>query len=140
MPKFYFEKTVNEERGKVFTLFTDYEQIQKTLPMHFPSVTIRSTRGNTAVIEEHVRMADFEFVMMTKHFTKFPETHEISVIGGDSKGTQIVERYESVPEGTKISVNVVLKFGLLKISLYFKTKKIEKSLIQIYEDLASMIK
>ena len=139
MPKIHFEKIVKAERSKVFDITTNYEQFQKTLPKYFPSIRIRSTRGNTAVIEEHIRIAGREFVMMTKHVTKYPEIHEVFVIGGDAKGSHIVERYESIQGDTKITVDANLKLtGLLKIAALFGKDKIKKSFTKIIDEFAKI--
>ncbi len=72
MPKFSFEKTIKAERKKVFDTVTNFQEFEKILPKYFPSIRVRSVRGDTAVVEEHVRLAGKEIVMMTKHVTKYP--------------------------------------------------------------------
>jgi coenzyme Q-binding protein COQ10 len=135
--KIHFEKIVQAERVKVFNIVTNYEQFQNTLPKYFPSIRIRSTRGNIAVVEEHIKIAGREFIMMTKHVTKFPEIHEFFVIGGDAKGSHIVERFDSIQGGTKIIVDVDLKLrGFLKIIAFFGKNKIKKNLIEIVDEIA----
>jgi coenzyme Q-binding protein COQ10 len=139
LPKINFEKIVKAERVKVFNIVANYEQFQKTLPNYFPSIRIRSTRGNTAVVEEHIKIAGREFIMMTKHVTKFPEMHEVFVIGGDAKGSHIVERFDSTQEGTKIIVDVDLKLrGFSKIAAFFGKDEIIKSLTKIMDEFAKI--
>ena len=139
MPKIHFEKIVKAERNKVFDITTNYEQFQKSMPKYFPSIRIRSTRGNIAVIEEHLRISGREFVMMTKHVKQHPETHEIFVIGGDAKGSHIIERYESVNGGTKITVDADLKLtGVLKIAALFGKDKIKKGFVKIIDEFAKI--
>jgi len=139
LPKINFEKIVKAERVKVFNIFTNYEQFQKSLPKYFPSIRIRSTRGNIAVVEEHIKIAGHEFIMMTKHVTKFPEIHEVFVIGGDAKGSHIVERFDSIQGGTKIIVDADLKLsGFLKIEAFFGKNKIKKSLTKIMDEFANI--
>jgi coenzyme Q-binding protein COQ10 len=139
LPKINFEKIVKAERVKVFNIVANYEQFQKTLPKYFPSIRIRSTRGNTAVVEEHIRIAGREFIMMTKHVTKFPELHEVFVIGGDAKGSHIIERYESIQGGTKITVEADLKLaGILKIAALFGKDKIKKGFTKIIDEFAKI--
>jgi coenzyme Q-binding protein COQ10 len=139
LTKIHFEKIVKAERNKVFDITTNYKQFQKTLPKYFPSVRIRSTRGNTAVVEEHIRLAGREFIMMTKHVTQYPEIHEVFVIGGDAKGSHIVERYESVHGDTKITVDADLKLtGILKIAALFGKDKIKKGLTKIIDEFAKI--
>lgn len=125
MPKIQLEKTIKADRQHVFDIVANYENFEKILPQYFPSVRIRSVRDNTAVVEEHLVFGGRELVMMTKHITKYPELHEVFVIGGDAKGSHIVEQYEKVPEGTKMTVNADLNLkGILKIAGLFGKKRI----------------
>jgi carbon monoxide dehydrogenase subunit G len=139
VPKINFEKIVKAERNKVFDIAVNYEQFQKTLPKYFPSIRIRSVRGNVSVVEEHLRVAGRELVMMTKHVTKYPELHEVFVIGGDAKGSHIVERYESIKDGTKITVEADLNLrGSLKILAFFGKSKIKKGFTKIMDEFANI--
>jgi len=139
LPKFTFEKIIKAERTKVFDTTANFEEFEKTLPKYFPSIRVRSIRDNTAVVEEHVRLAGKEIVMMTKHVTKYPEIHEVFVIGGDAKGSHIIEKYESIPEGTKIIVEVDFKLqGKLKIVGFFGKNKIKESFSKIMDEFAKI--
>jgi len=139
LPKFTFEKIIKAERQKVFDTVTNFEEFEKILPKYFPSIRIRSVRGNTAVVEEHVRLAGKEIVMMAKHVTKYPEIHEVFVIGGDAKGSHIIEKYESIPEGTKIIVEADFKLqGKLKIVGFFGKNKIKESFSKIMDEFAKI--
>jgi len=139
LPKIHFEKIIKAERNKVFGIATNYEEFQKKIPEYFTSIRIRSVRDNVAVIEEHIKLAGKELVMMTKHVTKYPETHEIFVIGGDAKGSHILEHYQSVTEGTKISVDADIKLkGVLKIVGFFGKKKIANGFITMMDEFAKI--
>ncbi len=139
MPKIHFEKIIKAERNKVFDIATNYEEFQKKIPEYFTSIRIRSVRDNVAVIEEHIKIAGKELVMMTKHVTKYPETHEIFVIGGDAKGSHILEQYQSVTEGTKITVDADIKLkGVLKIIGFFGKGKIVKGFTMIMDEFAKI--
>ena len=139
MPKITFEKIIKADRKKVFDIAANYEKFQQTLPQYFPSIRIKSVRDNVAVVEEHVRVSGKELVMMTKHVTKYPEIHEVFVIGGDAKGSHIVERYESVPEGTKVTVVADLKLrGPLKLAAFFGKSKIKNGFTKIMDEFAKI--
>ncbi len=139
MTRINFEKIVKAERDKIFKIVTDYEKLQKTIPKYFTSIRIISSRDNVTVIEEHLNLAGYELVMMTKHVTKSPEIHEVFVIGGDAKGSHIVEKYEKIPEGTKITVDVDLKLrGPLRIVAYFGKSKITKGFSRIMDEFAKI--
>jgi len=139
LKKISFEKTVKAKRDKVFKIVTDYESFQKLLPQYFTSVRIRSTRGNVSVVEEHIKLAGKELVMMTKHVKKEPELHDVFVIGGDGKGSHISEKYEEIPKGTKITVEADIKLkGIMKIAGFLGQSKIENSLIEIMDEFAKI--
>ena len=114
MPKIKIEKIIKADRNKVYDITTNYKNFEKNFPKYFPSVRIRSERDNVAVIEEHMILGKKEFVMMTKHIKSPPEIHEIIVIGGDCKGSHIVEKYDLVPGGTKLTVEADFKLGLFR--------------------------
>ena len=139
MPKISFEKIVKADRNKVFDIAANYEAFEKILPQYFPSIRVRSKRDNVSVVEEHIRVAGRELVMMTKHVTKYPELHEVFVIGGDAKGSHIVERYETVPEGTKITVDADIKLkGVMKIAGLLGKKKILNGFSTIMDEFAKI--
>jgi coenzyme Q-binding protein COQ10 len=133
------EKIIKAERQHVFDVVANYEGFEKILPQYFPSIRIRSVRENTAVVEEHLRLGDRELVMMTKHVTKYPEIHEVFVIGGDAKGSHIVEKYEKVPDGTKLVVDADIKLkGLMKIAGLFAKQKITLEFGKIIDEFAKI--
>ncbi len=139
MPKIHFEKIVKAERNKVFDIAANYENFQKTLPEYFTSIRVRSSRDNVAIVEEHVKISGKELVMLTKHVTQYPEIHEVFVIGGDVKGSHIVEKYESVDDGTKITVDADIKLkGTLKIIGFFGKGKITKGFVKIMDEFAKI--
>ena len=139
MPKFHFEKLVKAERNKVFEIVANFENFQKTMPKYFPSIRIKSSRGDTTIAEEHVRLAGLELVMMTKHITRYPELHEVFVIGGDAKGSHIIERYQSILTGTKIIVDVELKLsGKLRIANYLGKGRLQKAFAKKLDEFAKI--
>ena len=139
MPKINFVKIIKADRKKVFEIATNFKDFQKTLPKFYPSIRVRSMRDDIAIVEEHVMLAGRELVMMTKHVTTTPELHEVFVIGGDAKGSHIVERYEIIPEGTKITVNADLKLhGKLKLAAFFGKDKIKIDYAKIMDEFAKI--
>ena len=114
MSKIKIEKIIKADRNKVYDITTNYENFEKNFPKYFPTIRIRSERDGASVIEEHMILGKKEFVMMTKHIKSPPELHEIIVIGGDCKGSRIVEKYDSVPGGTKLTVEADFKLGLFR--------------------------
>ncbi len=77
--------------------------------------------------------------MMTKHITRYPELHEVFVIGGDAKGSHIIERYQSISTGTKIIVDVELKLsGKLRIANYLAKGRLQKSFAKKLDEFAKI--
>lgn len=135
MAKTIFEKIVKADRKKIFELTTNYENFQKILPQYYPSVRIISVRGNVSVVEEHLRIGGQELVMMVKHVIDEPILHEIFIIGGDAKGTHIIKRYESIPYGTKLTLEVDWKLkGIMKLSHFFGKNKISDEYSKIIDE------
>ena len=139
MSKFSLEKIVNAKIETVYEVLSNYENYQKLIPQHFPSVRVRSVRGNTSVVEEHMNLGDMELLIMAKHVTKEPVLHEIFVIGGDAKGSIIKQQFIKISEGTKILVDVDLKLkGKMKLSSMFGKNKFEEDYMKILDDFAKI--
>jgi len=130
---------VNAKRETVYEILSNYENYQKLLPQHFPSVRVRSVRGNISVVEEHMNLGDLELVIMAKHVTKEPVLHEVFVIGGDAKGSHLKQQFIEVSEGTKIIVDVDLKLkGKMKMSSMFGKNKFEQDYGKILDDFVKI--
>lgn len=139
MPKIIFEKIIKADRKKVFELTTNYENFQKILPQYYPSVRVISVRGNVSVVEEHLRIGGRELVMMVKHVIDEPLLHEIFIIGGDAKGTHIIKRYEHIPHGTKLTLEIDWKLkGMMKLSDFFGKNKILNDYSKIIDEFVAI--
>ena len=133
---FSLEKIIHAKRKDVFKIFSNYEDYEKLIPQYFPSIRIRSVRGNTAVVEEHLKLGDLELVLMSKHVATPFVLHEVYVIGGKSKGSYIKQEFVEIPEGTKILIDVDLKLtGLIKIPKVLDKSKLIKNYSDLLNDL-----
>ncbi len=139
MTKFSLEKIVNAKRETVYERLSNYENYERLIPQHFPSVRVLSVRGNVSVVEEHMNLGDRELIIMAKHVTKEPVLHEIFVIGGDAKGSYIKQQFIEISEGTKIIVDVDFKLkGKMKISNMLGKNKIEQDYAKILDDFVKI--
>ena len=133
---FSLEKIINAKRKDVFGIFSNYEQYEKLIPKYFPSIRIRSVRGETAVVEEHLKLGELELILMSKHVSKPNVLHEVYVIGGKSKGSYIRQEFIEIPEGTKILVDVDLKLmGMMKIPKLLDKSKLSQNYSNLLDDL-----
>ena len=130
-----FEKFTFVSREKIFDVATDYESHQKTFSEFFPSVRIISVRPTTTLAEIHLNLSGKEFVVMAKHVIEKPTLHEIFFVGGDAKGTHIIEKYDEVESGTKITLTVDFKYkGTLRFSGLLGKGNIENNFSKILDN------
>ncbi len=139
MTKFSLEKIVNAKRETVYEILSNYGNYQKLVPQHFPSVRVRSVRGNISVVEEYINLGNRELLIMAKHVTEAPTLHDVFVIGGDAKGSHIKEQFIEISEGTKIIVDVDLKLkGKMKMSSMFGKNTFEQDYVKILDDFVKI--
>ena len=139
MPKFSLEKIVQNNRNEVFEIFSNFENYQRIIPQHYPSVRIRSMRGDVSVVEEHLILGDLELLIMAKHVSQKPILHEVIVIGGDAKGSRIRQEFIELEKGTKILVDVDLKFkGKMKISAMFGKNNFKQDYDKVLDDFVKL--
>ncbi len=137
MPRVRFERLARAVRARSFGIATDYERLAEAAQPYVVSVKVRSRRGNVAVVEERLRLGGMELSMMTKHVAIHPELHEIFVIGGDAKGSRIVEKYEGVGDRTRITVDADMRLGALGISGIMHRGEIQKGLAGMMDALVA---
>ena len=139
LPQFSSQITVHANREHVFEIFSNYENYQKIVPQHFPSVRIRSVRGDLAVVEEHFNLGETEMLVMARHISKKPVLHEVFIIGGDAKGSHIKQEFIALDNGTKVLIDVDFKFkGKMKISHMFGKNPVMQDYDMILNDFAKI--
>lgn len=127
------EKIINSDIEKTFEIFSDHTKIQKFLPEFFSFVKIHSSRNNVTVVEEHLKLGTKQLTMMIKHTLEPIHLHEILIIGGDCKGSRILQKFERTDDGTRIKIEGQLKInGMFGLKGLFFNKK-------IHEDYSKMI-
>ena len=134
LAKAKFEKFTDVSRQKIFEVATNYKSFQTNMPQFFPSIRIISIRPNTTLAEEHITIAGKELVVMAKHVTDEPVTHETFFVGGHAKGTHITEEYEQTPKGTRIILTVDFK-GSVRLTGISGKAKFEDEFSKIMDKL-----
>ena len=136
---FSLEKIIHAKRKDVFKIFSNYQDYEKLIPQYFPSIRIRSVRGDIAVVEEHFKLGDLELTLMSKHVATPFVLHEVYVIGGKSKGSYIKQEFIEIPEGTKILVDANLKLtGNMRIPKLLDSSKLSKNYSSLVDDFAKI--
>ena len=137
MSKITFEKITSSDPKKVFDIISNFENYEKLFPNYYPSVRIKSVRDESSLVAEHLKLHDKEFVIMAKHFNDPPYRHEMRVVGGDIKGSYIIEKIIPFESGTKIiveaKINTGKRFSILKNADY------KKALEDLYDEVVSII-
>ena len=139
MTSFSLEKIVHAKRDDVFQIFSNYNNYEKLVPQYFHSIRIRSVRDDIAVVEEHLKLGDVEFLFMAKHVATPSILHEVYVIGGKSKGSYIRQEFIEISEGTKILVDVKLKLtGTLRIPKFLGKSKLSENYSNMLDEFAAI--
>ena len=96
-------------------------------------------RGDVSVVEEHLILGDLELLIMAKHVSQKPILHEMVVIGGDAKGSRIKQEFIELENGTKVLVDVDLKFkGKMKISVMFGKHNFKQNYGAVLDDFVKL--
>ena len=137
MTKITFEKIVNSPPDKVFDIISNFENYEKLFPDYYPSIRIKSVRDESSLVVEHLKLHDKEFVIMAKHFNDPPHKHEMRVVGGDIKGSYIIEKIIPFELETKIIVEAEINTG--KRFSILKNVNYEKALENLYDEVVTVI-
>jgi coenzyme Q-binding protein COQ10 len=139
LTSFSLEKIVHAKRDNVFQIFSNYNNYEKLVPQYFSSIRIRSVRENIAVVEEHLKLGEMEFLFMAKHVATPSILHEVYVIGGKSKGSYIRQEFIEISEGTKILVDVKLKLtGTMRIPKFLGKSKLSENYSNMLDEFATI--
>lgn len=140
MPRVKVEKVIKAERTKIFNTVTDFENLPSKLPSYFKTMKVVRKEGDSTIIEESIRMAGRDITQTAKHVLKSPEKHEVFIMDGDAKDSHIVETYESISEGTKITVDGDFKLaGKLKLVGFLAAGKIKNGIEEVMNEFAKIV-
>ena len=131
-----FEREINADLEKSFNVISDFENFQKLFPDFYPSILIKSVRDESSLVAEHLKLHDTEFIIMAKHFTSKPHSHEMRIVGGDIKGSSINEIFSFDNGKTSLKVNAELD---VKSSRFSKKNPYEESLNNLYDAMIKEI-
>ena len=136
MLKISFEREINADIVKAFDIISNFENFQKLFPDFYPSILIKSVRDDSSLVAEHLKLHDTEFIIMAKHFTSKPHSHEMRIVGGDIKGSSINEIFSF--DNGKTSLKVIAELDV-KSSRFSKKNPYEKSLNNLYDAMIKEI-
>ncbi|MDD9813647.1 MAG: SRPBCC family protein [Thaumarchaeota archaeon] len=95
--------------ARAFGVATAYDSLHDRLPRHYAMSRTRSRRGGVAVVQARMVVAGMEWSVMARHTEDAPRRHETAIIGGDGRGTTIVETYEGDGDTTVLTVRASIR-------------------------------
>ena len=98
----------------VYEMVSDHAKLCKIDDM-FVKVKVRSVRPSSAVNEETISLNGRTYKCMVKHLFAPPYTHSYAIVGGDAKGSQIIQTLQKIPDGTKVTLDIQWKEGLFRL-------------------------
>lgn len=127
MSKFNLVQKSNLNRDLIFKISTDVENFHKVMPEYFKSLKIIQNSSNEKIVLESIDFLGRKIDIKTKHVIIQPNIHEVFILTGPAEGTSFIEKYESGPTGTDISIVVDLKLnGFLKFIPFLKLLLLKK--------------
>ena len=138
MSKISFEKMISADIQKIFDVLVDFRNFENILPEYYSSITPKSIRDESSLVVEHLHLSGNEFIIMAKHFSEPPNLHETRVVGGDIKGSYIIEKISQCGQKTKLVVDaeIVTTKGIKNI---FKKHDYETELNNLYQKFINII-
>lgn len=134
MLTFKISRTSFLERRKIFELSIDIENFANLMPKYFRSLQITDRINSEIFVDETLSFLGTTQKVQTKHKILEPNIHEIHILSGPLRGSSFIEYYDEFNDGTKIEIDVLLKFnGFFKI-LYPMKLLIEKKINKIMDE------
>ena len=96
---------------EVYDIVSDHSALAGLTP-HIVSVKVKSRRPERYLAEETLLLGGRRHLCMVRHHCSRPHTHEYAVVGGDAKGSRVIETYQATPSGTLIVASIDWRGGL----------------------------
>ena len=115
------QRTVDVEKIKLFDVMADVKHYPSILPDNYVSVEILSNTTNSIMSLETIKEAGVQTTFKVQHTIIPFQSHQITILDGDAKGTSIMILFNSLDDNkTQISATLDLKvkgimypFGIL---------------------------
>lgn len=133
--KFCIEKFIQLDIDKIFSVISNQQNFKILLPGTFSSIKLMSSRNKVYITEERIRIFGNEKVITAKYIIDYPLSRKMFVLGGDGKGSNIIEEYTKDKNRTKLILSINLKFNKFKFLKFFQKNKIYNEILYIVEHL-----
>ncbi|HKM51392.1 MAG TPA: SRPBCC family protein [Candidatus Bathyarchaeia archaeon] len=96
-------ESVNASPEKVFSFVSDFEKAPQ-YSKYWKSVNLLKREGNTATYGTEAEAEGRKMVSVTKITSTPNERMETETVDGDGKGTKLTFSFQSIPQGTQITL------------------------------------
>ena len=98
-------RIIHVKSERAFDVATKYDAMSESMPDHYVISETKSRRGDVSVVRARFILAGKQYNTLAKHTEHRPYKHEIKIIGGDWRGSYIVETYESLGNFTRLTLS-----------------------------------
>ncbi|MCY3854071.1 MAG: polyketide cyclase [Thaumarchaeota archaeon] len=133
--KFCIEKFIQLDIDKIFSVISNQQNFKILLPETFSSIKLMSSRNKVCITEEHIRIFGNEKIITAKYIIDYPLSRKMFILGGDGKGSSIIEEYTKDKNRTKLILSINLKFNKFKFLKFFQKNKIYNEILYTVERL-----
>ncbi len=102
-------RVIRARPERAFEVATQYDALPESMPDHYIVSETRSRRQNVSVVHARFMLAGRECNVLAKHTEYRPHSHEIAIIGGDCRGSRIVETYEPLGDSTRLTIRADIR-------------------------------
>ena len=102
-------KILPVDSARAFAAATQYDAMSESMPDYYTMSRVRSRRGNVSVVSAKIIVGGQEWSVLARHTEDPPKKHEVAIIGGDGRGSRIVETYEPLGGETRLTIEADMK-------------------------------
>ena len=131
---FSLKKNSKMNRDKLFSISIDVQNFPNIMPKYFESIIITKTIKNEIWVNEKIHFLGSILNVKTKHLIIHPKKHEVHILSGLMKGSSFVEFYDEAPNGTNVTINVLINLnGISKLFLPFRFL-IKRQMVKVMDE------
>ena len=127
MKNFTLIRFTSLPQEKIFHISTDVKNFHNVMPSYFKSLDVIKEKEAEQIVIEKIKFLGIPLKIKTKHVIEKPDVNKVYILSGPTKGTIFLESYLKSENGTKISIDVTLKFnGFFRIFSFLEDYFVKK--------------
>lgn len=126
-------------RERVFEVATRYDAMHESMPDIYSISETRSRRDNVSVVRAKIMLAETVCSVLAKHTEDRPNKHEMVIIGGDRRGSRIIETYNDLGDSTRVTIRAdIQKRRFYNVSTGISKTQLEKWLERVLDSIEAV--